>query len=87
MYRQDLLEHGADVDATKNDGWTALHLAILGEHIEVVKVHPTFLRCRSHLDICCRFSSPEEPISINSQILGALLFIPQPVLDSWILLR
>jgi hypothetical protein len=35
---QLLPDHGADVNARKQDQWTALHLAILGRSVEVVKV-------------------------------------------------
>ena len=35
---QLLLDHGADVNAQKEDRWTALHLGVLFGHVQVVEV-------------------------------------------------
>jgi ankyrin repeat protein len=35
---QLLLNHGADVNAQKEDRWTALHLAAFNGHVQVVEV-------------------------------------------------
>ncbi|KAH9207183.1 ankyrin repeat protein, partial [Leptodontidium sp. 2 PMI_412] len=33
-----LLKHGSKITAIDDDGWTALHLSVYNEHIEVVKL-------------------------------------------------
>ena len=73
---QVLLEHGADVEQTKDNGWTALHLAVRYSDAEMIAVGnalTSLIRLQNLSTV--RSSSRTERTSNRPTTMDGLLYI------------